>query len=66
MLCVCARVCVFFTPGQLRLLGGRMLEVLADKGARRARGEKGEGTRKERKERKEGQGSILIPNRDTC
>lgn len=43
-----------------------MLEVLADKGARRAREEKGEGTRKERKERKEGQGSILIPNRDTC
>ncbi len=47
-----------------------MLGVLADTGARRAgreKREKGRGRKEGRKEgREEGQGSILIPNRDTC
>lgn len=42
-----AVVLLCFPPGELRLVGCRMLEVLADKGARRARREKGERTRKE-------------------
>lgn len=43
---------VFLLTDSFKLLGGRMVEVLADKRARRARRQKGEGTRKEgRKDR---------------